>query len=132
VDHARERLEIVRIESMSAIIELVAACFGASILSAWCVTQDAALHRVALSDLASRALHITLACLRQIETDGGRCEPSEHVHLGHQIEMTQNPRYPFSKSPDVGVVSTTASTAWSTGGAPVINADTTHRLHRWL
>ncbi|MGX8013599.1 LysR family transcriptional regulator [Mesorhizobium sp. ORM8.1] len=51
--------EIVRIESTSAIIELVAAGFGASILPAWCVTQDAALRRVALTDLAPEALQVT-------------------------------------------------------------------------
>ena len=51
--------EIVRIESTCAIIELVAAGFGASILPAWCATQDAALQRVALSNLAPETLHIT-------------------------------------------------------------------------
>ncbi|UVK37410.1 LysR family transcriptional regulator [Mesorhizobium sp. AR10] len=51
--------EIVRIESTSAIIELVAAGFGASILPAWCVTQDAALRRVALGELAPEPIHIT-------------------------------------------------------------------------
>ncbi|CAH2397045.1 LysR family transcriptional regulator [Mesorhizobium escarrei] len=50
--------EIVRIESTSAIIELVAAGFGASILPAWCVTQDAASRLVALSDLAPEPIHI--------------------------------------------------------------------------
>jgi LysR family transcriptional regulator for metE and metH len=37
--------DIVRIESTNAIIELVAAGFGASILPAWCVIQDAVSHR---------------------------------------------------------------------------------------
>lgn len=50
--------EIVRIESTSAIIELIAAGFGASILPAWCVTQDAASRRVALGELAPEPMHI--------------------------------------------------------------------------
>jgi LysR family transcriptional regulator for metE and metH len=51
--------EIVRTESTSAIIELVAAGFGASILPTWCITPDAAPRRVALGDLAPEPIHIT-------------------------------------------------------------------------
>ncbi|UVK51824.1 LysR family transcriptional regulator [Mesorhizobium sp. AR02] len=51
--------EIVRIESTSAIIELVAAGFGASILPAWCVPRDAASRGITLCDLAPQPVHVT-------------------------------------------------------------------------
>lgn len=51
--------EIVRIESTSAIIELVAEGFGASILPAWSVPPDVALRGVTLCDLAPEPVHVT-------------------------------------------------------------------------
>ena len=51
--------EIVRIEFTSAIIELVAEGFGASILPAWSVPPDVALRGVTLCDLAPEPVHVT-------------------------------------------------------------------------
>ena len=51
--------EIVRVESSTAIVELVAAGFGASILPEWCVRRDAASARITLRELAPEAINVT-------------------------------------------------------------------------
>ena len=90
--------EIVRVESSTAIIELVAAGFGASILPEWCVRRDAASARIVLRELAPETIHVTWHAFGRAKLMEGNAKILDSV--ASAIQAAVNPLCPAKPGPE--------------------------------